>query len=135
MKTLTDLINGHPLWYPADEGGDGGAGDGGQGDGSDGGKGDGGAGDGQGDGGDKKLWWEGENYAEAKEWAGKKGLLVEDQGEATAKAIKGWQAAEAHLGKDATSLMDRPSEGQSTAEWMRANADAFGLPDKPEGYS
>jgi len=133
MKTLNDFIAAHPLWYPADEGGAGGEGEGAGGDaGGEGG--DAGAG-GEGDaGGDKKLWWEGEDFAQSKEWMGKKGLLEEDPSAVMAKTIKGWQAAEARLGKPTESIMDRPAEGQSVAEWMRANADTFGLPDKPEGY-
>ncbi len=129
---LMNMINGHPLWYPADEGGAGGEGGGEGGAGGDGGQGEGG-GTGEG-GGDEKLWWEGETYAPAKDWMTKKDLLKEDQGEVLGKAIEGWRNAEARLGKPAESLMDRPAEGQTTAEWMRANAETFGLPDKPEGY-
>lgn len=132
-KKLMNMINFTPLWHPANEGGAGG--DGGQGDGGDaGGEGNGGTGDAGEGGGDKKLWWEGETYAPSKDWMTKKDLLKEDQGEVLGKAIEGWRNAEARLGKPAESLMDRPAEGQSTAEWMRANAETFGLPDKPEGY-
>ena len=142
MNILEQKINPRPLWYPADGGQGGGAGDGGasdgsgQGDGSAGdGSGQGGAGDGgAGDGGNTKLWWEADDYAPTKEWMGKKGLLEEDQGAVLSKTIEGWRNAEARLGKPAESLIERPAEGQTTAEWMRANADAFGLPDKPEGY-
>jgi len=84
--------------------------------------------------GEAKLWWEGDGYKPAQEWMTKKGLLVEDQNDATTKAIEGWRNAEARLGKPAESMMDRPDKDQPLAEFMRANAETFGLPDKPEGY-
>ncbi len=123
------LMNNRPLWYPADEGGDPPAGDPPAGNPP---AGDPPAGDPPAGSGD--AWWEADAYKPASEWLGKKGLLVEDQGEVLGKAIEGWRNAEKRLGQPAESLIAKPEEGQSVSEWMRANAEVFALPDKPDGY-
>lgn len=79
-------------------------------------------------------WWEADGYAGDKEWLTKKNLLIGDQNEAFGKVLSGWRSAEKQLGKSADSLMDRPGEGQTMNEFMRANATVFGLPDTAEGY-
>jgi hypothetical protein len=79
-------------------------------------------------------WWQGERFQPFQEFFATKGLAVDDPTEALAKSVKGWQAAEKHLGKPADSLITRPREGQPIAEWMRENAAVFGVPEAPDKY-
>ncbi len=88
-----------------------------------------------GDGGDGKQWWDGDAFKqEDRDFLTKKGLTIEDRDEVFQKTLKGWQGAERRLGKPAESMMDRPAEGQTSAEFMRANAEMFGLPEAADGY-
>lgn len=54
--------------------------------------------------------------------------------DALTKLVGIGQAADKRFGKPLDSVIDKPAEGQSVAEWRRANAAAFGLPDNPDGY-
>lgn len=63
-----------------------------------------------------------------------KGLAVDDPLEALPKVLGIARNAEKRIGKGLDSIMDRPKEGQSYAEWARANAAALGLPEAEDGY-
>jgi hypothetical protein len=80
------------------------------------------------------AWWQGEAFQPYSEFLTAKGLTIDDPAEAAARAVKGWQSAEKHLGRPADALIQKPKEGQALAEWMRENAGIFGLPESPEKY-
>ncbi|QPM89151.1 hypothetical protein [Pseudooceanicola algae] len=126
----------------AGEGGAGGAGagDGGGGEGA-GGTGAGAGQDGQGDaGGDggaaaEKPWWEGAGFDEKqRQLLTAKGLTVDDPVAAMAKLTTLYGHAESRLGKPADQLMDRPGKDGDVSDWLRANGDLFGIPEKADGY-
>ena len=80
-------------------------------------------------------WYKASNYtAEEQQWLAAKGLAVDDKDEIMPKLVRGHRNAEQHIGKKLENIMDKPAEGQSHAEWARANAAALGLPDKEDGY-
>lgn len=80
-------------------------------------------------------WFEAADYSpEEREWLTAKGLAVEDPAAVLPKLVKGHRSAEQRIGKGLDSIMDRPKEGQSYAEWARANAAALGLPEAEDGY-
>ncbi|WP_226779012.1 hypothetical protein [Oceaniglobus trochenteri] len=54
--------------------------------------------------------------------------------EALERALKGEVSATKRLGRDPSSLIDAPGEGQDVAEWLKANGSRLGVPEKPEGY-
>lgn len=81
-------------------------------------------------------WYKGSEYsAEEQQWLAAKGLTVDDPKEILTKLVKGHRSAEQRIGKGLDSIMDRPAQGQSHAEWARANAAALGLPEKEDGYN
>ncbi len=111
-----------PIWYFAPEG----AGGGGEGAGG----GDEGAG---GEGAAK--WYEGETFTDDdRTFLTKKGLATDDPNAPLATILKGWRSAEQKLGKPPETMMDRPAEGQSVAEFLKQNGDVFQIPDAPDGY-
>lgn len=81
-------------------------------------------------------WWETDKSltAEERDWLTAKGLATDDPNEALAKALKGYRSAEQKLGRPADSVMDRPAKDQKLADWMKANAQLFGIPEKAEAY-
>lgn len=129
---------------PEDEGGAGGGGEGGQG--GEGGESTGGAGDGQGgEGGaggegDKGgqgtgTWWEDKRFSdEQRRTLTGSGLTVDDPLDAVAQLLDQERAAQRRLGAKPDSLMPKPEEGQSLAEWRRKHAETFGLPENADGY-
>ena len=153
-ELLIARLLGLPIvtFSPADEGGAGGgegdgasgAGEGtgegaGTGDGaadtSDGGAGGTGEGDGGGDGSGDKPWYETmEMDADLKTYLIKNGYNSGTQEEALAKALKGEQTATAKLGKGADTLMDKPGKDAPLAEFFKANAEVFGVPDSVDEY-
>jgi hypothetical protein len=54
--------------------------------------------------------------------------------EALERALKGDAAAQTRLGKPPGSLLDAPKEGQGVTDWLKANAKAFGVPEKLDDY-
>lgn len=63
-----------------------------------------------------------------------KGLTVDDPIDAMGKMAGLYRNAEQRLGKPADQLMERPGKDQDVADWMKANAELFGIPDKPDAY-
>lgn len=63
-----------------------------------------------------------------------KGLAVESQTEAVQKLIEIGRNADKRFGKPLDSVIDKPAEGQSLAEWRKANAAIFGIPPDAAGY-
>ena len=49
-------------------------------------------------------------------------------------ALKGEASAVAKLGKAPGALLDAPAQGQKVADWMKANAKAFGVPEDATKY-
>ena len=86
--------------------------------------------------GSKKPWHEqdGKLTGPQREWLKARGMLENDPEAVLLRAITGHMAAEKALGKGADKLMDRPKEGQSSAEWLRENAKAFGIPETADAY-
>lgn len=80
-------------------------------------------------------WWEAADYsAEERQWLTARGLTEDDPAKIVPKLVKGHRAAEQRLGKGLDTIMDRPARDQSLTDWMRAQKDVFGLPDKAEDY-
>jgi len=160
--TLTEFWKlPRPFWQGAGEGaggGAGGAGAGGEGAGGEGAGGEGGggagagggegagggAGGGEGEGGGEgagegagggKPWWEADTILnDERDWLAKKGMTTEDKDELLLKAFRGWRASEQKLGKPADSLIAKPGEGEDVKDWVKANRELFGLPEKADGY-
>lgn len=63
-----------------------------------------------------------------------KGLTVDDPLEAMQKLAGMYSNAETFRGKPVDQLMEKPKQGQEVSEWMKANGDLFGIPEKPEDY-
>lgn len=128
-----------PVFAPADEGGDGGgAADGGAG--GDGGAADGGSGgeDKAADGGDggSSNWWEGDRYTEEqRQTLVAAGLTKDDKDDVIASLVDMERAAQRRLGAKPDTLFAKPGEGQTVADWRKANAETFQIPEAPDGYS
>lgn len=86
--------------------------------------------------GSETPWWkDGQRFdATTQEWLTARGLTVDDPLDALVRAVNGHRHAEQRLGKPADQLMDRPKKGQDMGEWLREHREAFGLPEKAEGY-
>lgn len=129
-----------PFWAPTDGAGAG-AGAGGDG----GGGGDAaaaaaaagaGAGAGAGSGAPAAKWWEASDFTdEERQWLTARGLTEDDPTKAIPKMVKGHRAAEQRIGRGIDSIIDKPAQGQSFAEWAAANRAALGLPDKEEAFA
>ena len=84
----------------------------------------------------KPAWWEGDGMTEeTRSFLKTKGLTVDDPIEAARKAAEMARFAEKRLGHKPEDLMTKPKEGQDLADWMKANRELFGLPEKPEDYT
>ncbi len=82
-----------------------------------------------------RKWFEDEAISkDEREWLTAKGLATDDPKDALMRALKGYRMGEQKLGKPPENMMDRPGKDQPLAEWMKANAETFGIPDKAEGY-
>lgn len=83
-----------------------------------------------------KPWYEQRQWADPalQQHLIKSGYHAGTAEEALDKALKGEIAAVSRLGKPPGSLLDAPKEGQSAAEWMKANARAFGVPETVDKY-
>lgn len=86
-------------------------------------------------GGAPAKWFEGDAFTpEMREFIGAKGWTDKDVTEILPTMIKSYQGAEKLLGVPRESLLQRPKEGQDVSEWIRTNADVFGIPEKADGY-
>lgn len=127
-----------PVFAPEDEGA--GGNDGSSGDGA-GGEGAGGEeGTGQGDGGDEgsgggTQWWKDDRFeGGARDQLEALGLTVDDPIDAIVSLAKMESSAKRKLKADPDSLFSKPAKDQDVAEWRKANAEAFGVPETAEGY-
>lgn len=79
-------------------------------------------------------WFEGDHLnAEEVRFLESKGLTgVEDPAEAAAKLTKFYRGAEQLIGDK--NALKGPAKDQSLADWMKANAKTFGIPESPDGY-
>lgn len=94
-----------------------------------------GEGGGEGEGASAPTWWEDKRFSEEQRTSlAALGLTVEDPLDATAKLLDMERAAKAKLKASPESLIRKPEEGQSLAEWRKANADLFDIPEGPDGY-
>jgi hypothetical protein len=81
-------------------------------------------------------WWQAPDYGpEEQEWLRARGLTEDDFTKVAPKLVKGHRLAEQRLGRGLDRILDKPAEGQSYADWARANAAALGLPEKEDGYA
>ena len=80
-------------------------------------------------------WWQGADYSpDEQQWLAARGLTEDDPAKIVPKLVKGHRAAEQRLGKGLDTIMDRPAKDQPLTDWMRAQKDVFGLPEKAEDY-
>lgn len=89
-----------------------------------------------GEGGSAAPWWRDDKRFDEKTrgMLEAKGLTVDDPLDAMAKMASLYRNAETRLGKPADSLLDKPKDGESVTDWMKANADMFGIPEAPDKY-
>lgn len=80
-------------------------------------------------------WWDGADYAETRAMIAAKGFADDDMSKAMPKIVKSLHSAEQRIGRGLDSIIDKPAKDQSMAEYMRANAATFGLPEKEDGYT
>lgn len=79
-------------------------------------------------------WWEGDKFKDYRPMLEAKGLTLEDQGDVIAKLAKSEMAAQAKLGKPADQLLSKPGKDESITDWMKANAEMFGIPEAADKY-
>ncbi|HMO07036.1 MAG TPA: hypothetical protein PKD10_05230 [Paracoccaceae bacterium] len=80
-------------------------------------------------------WWEKSDYTqEERDWLAARGLTEDDPLAVLPKIVKGHRAAEQRIGKGLDSILDRPAKDQPIGDWLRANAEALGLPADAAGY-
>ncbi len=80
------------------------------------------------------AWWDGEAFKEVRDHVVKSGLTTEDRDDALLKAITMHKGAETMLGGKAEGLLQKPKDGQDLGEYLRANAETFGIPESAEAY-
>lgn len=86
-------------------------------------------------GGAAEKWWQGADYSdEERQWLTARGLTEDDPAKVVPKLVKGHRAAEQRLGRGVDSVIDRPKDGQTLADWMREQKDVFGLPAAEADY-
>lgn len=94
-----------------------------------------GKGEGEGEGAAASSWWEDKRFSEEQRTSlAALGLTVDDPLDAVAKLTDMERAAKKHLRAKPESLIQKPEEGQSLAEWRKANAEIFGVPEAPDDY-
>jgi hypothetical protein len=142
MFKLIDLIRQMPVFAPEGEGaaagaadaagaGDAGGNAGGGDAGSDAGAADaGGAADVEAKG---APWWDKLSDAQ-KTYVTATGRTKEDPLEVLPGIIDDYLNAQKRLGNSPDKLITKPKEGQPLPDWMRENAEAFGLPKEVDGY-
>lgn len=81
-------------------------------------------------------WFEGADFNDdERQWISARGLAEDDPLKAIPKLVKGHRHAEQRLGRGIDSIMDKPGKDQKLADYLRANAATFGLPDKEDAYA
>ncbi|WP_284262476.1 hypothetical protein [Roseicyclus amphidinii] len=87
-------------------------------------------------GGGQRGWWEADGMPEeTRQFFKANGLTVDDPAEAARKAADMARHAQKLVGHKPEDLVTRPKEGQELADWMKANRELFGLPEKAEDYA
>jgi len=90
---------------------------------------------GDGSGGGAARWWEDERFNDDQRGSlTALGLTVDDPLDAVTKLVDMESSAKRKLKAPPDSLIGKPAEGQELAEWKKANAALFGIPEKPEDY-
>jgi DNA-binding phage protein len=88
-----------------------------------------------GDAGAAAQWWEDKRFDEKSQTYFKsRGLDKLDPLDALAKSVEHYQSVERKIGIPQDRLLTKPGEGEDRVEWMKQNADVFGIPETPEGY-
>ncbi len=81
-------------------------------------------------------WWEGDFFSDDQRTTlTAAGLTVDDPRDAVKRLVDMERSAQRKLGKPADQLMEKPKEGQDIAEYRRANAALFGVPESAEKYA
>jgi hypothetical protein len=78
-------------------------------------------------------WWEKLSDAQ-KTYVTATGRTKDNPMEVLPGIIDDYLNAQTRLGNNPANLLVKPKDGQALPEWMRANADHFGLPKEAEGY-
>ncbi|UWR31340.1 hypothetical protein K3758_07505 [Sulfitobacter sp. W002] len=86
-----------------------------------------------GDGGTTK-WWEGDKFKDHRDMLEATGLTVDDPLDAVIKLAKMEKSAQTKLGKPADQLLTKPGKDESVTDWMKSNADIFGIPESADKY-
>lgn len=86
-------------------------------------------------GGDTPAPWYASFDPADQDWVKAKGLDKGDVAELLPKVAKGYRNAEKLIGKGTDAILERPAQGQSVSEWLKANGGAFGLPEAEDGYA
>ncbi len=80
-------------------------------------------------------WWEGKQFSDdQRSTITALGLTVDDPLEAVAKLADMERMAKKRLGAKPDELMQKPKDGQSVAEWLRAHGETFGIPEAADKY-
>jgi hypothetical protein len=80
-------------------------------------------------------WWETDRFTpDQRKHLTASGLTVDDPTEALARITDMHRHAVQRIGKDPATILDKPGKDQPLADWMKANKDLFGIPEKPEDY-
>lgn len=88
-----------------------------------------------GDTGAAAQWWEDKRFDEkARNYIRSRGLDKLDPLDALAKSSEHYLSVERKIGIPQDRLLTKPGEGEDRVEWMKQNADVFGIPETPEGY-
>lgn len=81
-------------------------------------------------------WWKSPTYTDAqRDLLTKKGLTKGTPDEVVPKLLDMYAGSQKLLGGDHEKLISKPEDPAKVSEWMRANAEAFGLPDDVDGYA
>ena len=80
-------------------------------------------------------WLDDQRFGETRQWFEAKGFKSDtDPLDAISRLSKIGQDADRRFGRPLDAVIDKPAEGQSLADWRRANAETFGLPAEASGY-
>lgn len=88
-----------------------------------------------GDAGAAAQWWEDKRFDEKSlNYIKSRGLDKLDPLDALVKSSEHYLSVERKIGIPQDRLLTKPGEGEDRVEWMKQNADVFGIPETPEGY-